>query len=137
MPARCVGPARPIAGWGRRIAGPDSRPAGSARGWTPPTAQRSVLRGVNGTVTRAPGAKVVVSAAWATASWYWIVGRRLPCATACGRPAGGVAATVPIGAGPARTHRPAPVARARGRPRRTLGALGKEGGGGAGVTTVS
>ena len=66
-----------------RIALPDSRPAGSAFGETPPTTQRSALRGLNGTVTRAPGAKAILSAAWAIASSYWTVGTIRPSG-ACG-----------------------------------------------------
>ena len=44
-----------------RIVRPLSRPAGSSRGSTPPTAQWSDLRGLNGTVTRSPAANLMRS----------------------------------------------------------------------------
>ena len=99
---------------------PAARPARSRRAATggrpgaraarpPPTGQRSTARGVNGTVTRSPGAKSVGRRRGRRASSYWIVGWR-PSATA--GPAGSAAGD---GAGrdrsPARTSRPAADAR--------------------------
>ena len=77
-----------------RSALPERRPAGRARGATPPTTQRSFARGLNGTVTRPPGANVVLSAAWAIASSYWTVGRTAPLAAVASASA---APTVAIG----------------------------------------
>ncbi len=87
MAARAGPPPNPVAaaaGGSLRTGGPGSladrsalpltRPAGSSLGRTPPTAHRSAARGLNGTLTRSPGANAVLSPAWATASSYWTVG---------------------------------------------------------------
>src|SRR5215213_9984442 len=63
---------------------PVIRPAGNARGATPPTCQRSDRRGEKATFTRSPGANAIRSPAWASASSYWIVGWTAP-AGAIGR----------------------------------------------------
>ena len=52
----------------RRIAVPETRPAGRRCGVPPSTVQVSPGRGVNGTVTRRPGVNVIRSSAWLTAS---------------------------------------------------------------------
>src|SRR5258705_2897749 len=95
-----------------RMAFPDNRPAGRVLGATPPIAHRSLLRGVNGTVTRPPGANAILSAAWAIASSYWTVGRTRPSAAW-----GSLSAPLTVAAGtlPTRISRPAAKAISRGR----------------------
>src|SRR6478735_9256543 len=95
-----------------RIALPDSRPAGSAVGAPPPTTHRSALRGLNGTVTRAPGAKAILSAAWAIACSYWTVGC-MRASAACVR--GPAARTLAAGAIPTTSRTAAASAITRGR----------------------
>src|SRR3954454_7255672 len=114
------------------MAFPESRPAGSSCGVTPPTVQRSPLRGLNGTVTRSPATNRVLSAACSIACSYWTVGPGGRVSAGPGVERGGDAVTAD---GSAATRRPTPAASASSfdGTRRREAACGTSGAGGRGV----